>query len=170
MATMTATKEAPTKPTDAPVDMGRRAPVIPAANMKMDLQGHMLRSFLIRLPEGFVRADLMETEHPWRKIQAGGWALRKHDRIYAIAYDESWIAEAIVSDASQVAVTLAKPAFTELTSRIKPLFSDDTYRVQWAGNGYVVIRIADHHAMTQPVASEALATRELSNLYPRPLA
>ena len=66
-------------------------------------------------------------------------------------------------------MTLAKPRFTELVSRIKPLLNDGKYKVEWAGNGYVVVRIEDNYRMTQPVGSEAIANRELSNLYPRPL-
>ena len=53
---------------DAPaVVAGRMAPVIPPANMKIDSQGQMLRRFIVRLPEGFTRSDLMETEGPWRR-------------------------------------------------------------------------------------------------------
>lgn len=154
----------------ASVAADRKPPIIPTANVHIDSQGQRLRRFVIRLPDGFTRSDLMETEEPWRKIQAGSWALRKHDELYCLSYDESWVAEVIVSDANARAVTLAKPRFTELTSRIKSLLNGGKFKVEWAGTGYVVVRIADNHRMTQAVASEVIANRELANLYPRTVA
>jgi hypothetical protein len=145
----------------------RTAPDIDPRQVTLDAQGQSLRRWFVRLPEGFVAGDLAETE-VWRRVQADvGKALRRHDHVYLVAFDESWAAESVVTDANAREASLAKPRIVSMESRIKPLFNDGTYHVAWRGNGYAVVRNGDSHVMTQPVASEALATRELAMLYER---
>jgi hypothetical protein len=46
----------------------------------------------------------------WKKVQAKPVkALRKFDQIIAVAFDETWMAEAVVADARNETVVLAKP-------------------------------------------------------------
>ena len=64
---------------------------------------------------------------------------------------------------------ISKPRIMRFAERLKPLYGDGTYAVAWYGNGFAVKRLADGRRMTQVVANESLAERDLGRLYPRPL-
>lgn len=134
--------------------------------LKVQSEGFCWREFLLRLPQGMNADDLKRTDI-WRRVQTSRVTLRRHDRLYIVAHDESWVADAIVSAANATDVSLAVGRVVSFPERTRPLFSDDLYRIVWTGAGFVVERKRDGHAMTQPVNSEAVAERELRLLYPR---
>ncbi|MGV2104393.1 hypothetical protein [Rhizobium sp. 21-4511-3d] len=144
----------------------RAAPIIPMASVQINNQGYVSRDLFIRLPEGFVADDLKEPD-VWKIVQSSPFALVKHDRLYMVAYDESWVAEAIVAQADRLKAVLAKPRLTNFPERFEKLFEDDFYRVAWVGSGYCVLRKTDNHRMTSPVSSSQIAERDLINLHPR---
>lgn len=148
----------------APDDtMPRKAPLIPLANLRLQNAGVVWKEYLIRLPDGFVADDLKET-NVWSQIQ-GGKGLVKHDRVYCVAYDESWVAEAIVADADGRKVVLAKPKLTHFPDRFTKLLETELFKIEWNGAGYCVVRKSDGSRMGSPVSSIALAERELAALH-----
>jgi hypothetical protein len=120
---------------------------------------------MVRLPKDIVADDLKEPGI-WRAVQGSGKALRKHDHLYCVAFDEAWAADVVVASASNDSAVLCKPRLIEFPERYDKLFEDDLYRVAWMGSGYVVERKSDGHRMTQPTANAGLAERELARLYP----
>lgn len=144
-----------------------KKPFVDPARVMVDFAGFARRSLFVRLPEGFI-ADDLKTPQAWEKVQANAAkALKRHDALYIVAYDETWIAEAVVSDADGKRAVLAKPRITNLENdRFDGLFEDENYRVSWAGNGFVVVRKKDDHVMTQPAALASHAERDLRGLYP----
>ncbi|TGR22403.1 MULTISPECIES: hypothetical protein [unclassified Mesorhizobium] len=148
----------------------RLAPVIDPARVELQHSGQVWREYLVRVPSDFVADDLKEPG-VWRKLQNGSRnALRKFDRVTVVAYDETWLAEAIVASADAKGAVLAKPRITTMPARFDKLFEDDKYRVAWNGFGYVVERKSDGHVMTQATANAELATRLLTQLYPARVA
>lgn len=143
----------------------RQAPVIPAANIVLNHSGMLWREFIVRLPSEFIADDLKEPE-VWSLVQRGGCSLANFDRLLLVAFNESWIAEAIVADAGARHVVLAKPRITQMPEKFGNLFQTEDYRVAWNGVGYFVERKKDSKRMTRPVASAALAERDLAALYP----
>jgi len=147
----------------------RDLPAVDPAFVTLNADSFAYRQFMVRLPEGTIADDLKEPSL-WARVQANrAVALRKHDHLYIVAFDESWAAEAVVVQANAAVAVIAKPRLMRFAERLKPLFSDGTYAVAWYGNGFAVKRIADGTRMTQIVANEALAERDLGRLYPRPL-
>ncbi|RWB77485.1 MAG: hypothetical protein EOQ50_05355 [Mesorhizobium sp.] len=145
----------------------RLAPVIDPARVELQHSGQVWREYLVRCPADMVSDDLKEPSI-WKKLQASGSrnALKKFDRLLIVAFDESWVAEAIVASADNKGAVLARPRITTMPERYDKLFNDGTYRIEWNGYGFVSVRIADGHVMTQPVSSAALAERLLVALYP----
>lgn len=134
-------------------------------NVVRNSDGFMWREFGVRLPANMV-ADSLKEPTIWARVQKGPNAFRRHDRVYAVAYDESWVAEAIVIDANKDRAILAKPRLTAFGERFDKLLETEDYRTVWMGTGYVIERKSDGHRMTQPAQSAALAERDLRNLYP----
>lgn len=147
----------------------RKVPVIDPAFVVINADSFAYRQFMVRLPEGAIADDLKEPSL-WARVQASrNLALRKHDHLYIVAFDESWAAEAVVVQANAEVAALSKPRIMRFAERLKPLYSDGVYTVAWYGNGFAVKRLADGTRMTQIVANEALAERDLGRLYPRSL-
>jgi hypothetical protein len=147
----------------------RKLPTIDPAFVALNADSFAYRQFMVRLPEGAIADDLKEPSL-WARVQANrNVALRKHDHLYIVAFDESWAADAVVVQANAEVAVIAKPRIIRFAERLKPLYSDGTYTVAWYGNGFAVKRLADGTRMTQIVANEALAERDLGRLYPRPL-
>ena len=142
-------------------------PYIDPNRVTVDSAGFALRKLFIRLPAEFIAADLADPA-VWEKVQANtAKALKRHDNLYIVAFDESWVAEAIVADADGKQAVLAKPRLTDLQhDRFNSLFQDENYRIEWNGSGFVVVRKKDGHVMTQPAALAAHAERDLRQLYP----
>lgn len=143
-------------------------PFIDPARVTIDSAGFARRNLFVRLPAEFVAGDLADPD-VWQKVQSNAAkALRRHDSVYLVAFDETWVAEAIVADADGAKAVLAKPRLTDLKhDRFNSLFGDETYQIQWNGAGFVVVRRKDGHVMTQAVASASHAERDLRALYPR---
>ncbi len=139
---------------------------ISPTRVAVDVEGFCTRSLVVRLPKDFTADELKVPEH-WRAVQVSVRALRRFDRLMLISYDESWLAEAMVSDADHTKVILTKPRITEFSTRYDGNFEDDVYRVRWNGAGFHVERKADGHVMTGTVATAGLAERDLRGLYPR---
>ncbi|MER9840327.1 hypothetical protein NKJ59_03580 [Mesorhizobium australicum] len=144
----------------------RQAPEIDPARVQIQSAGQVWREYFVRAPAGFV-ADDLKTPSAWRKVQVGSRSgLKKFDHVFVVAFDESWVAEAIVASADTKGVVLAKPRVTSLPERFDQLFQDENYRVVFNGAGYIVERKSDGHPMTQPTANADLAARLLAQLYP----
>ncbi|TPM33886.1 hypothetical protein FJ955_03895 [Mesorhizobium sp. B2-2-2] len=148
----------------------RTAPEIDPARVTLHHSGQCWREYMVRVPADFVADDLKEPG-VWRKLQNGSRnSLRKFDRLFIVAFNEEWVAEAIVASADMKSAVLAKPRVTSMPTRFDKLFEDEKYRVAWNGFGYVVERKSDGHPMTQPTANAELATRLLAQLYPARVA
>jgi hypothetical protein len=144
----------------------RAIPMIDPANVTVESRGFVRKSLTVRLPNDFVADDLKEVS-VWRKVQMSSKSLCQHDDLYLIAWDQDWVAQAIVSQASSTTATLAGVRIIQTPQRAKALFRDDKYSVVWNGGGYHVERIADGHKMTGTVVNDRLAERELAALYPQ---
>lgn len=144
-----------------------KKPYIDPARVMIDSAGFARRNLFVRLPAEFIADDLKDPE-VWEKVQGNAAkALKRHDNVYLVAFDETWVAEAIVADGDGKMAVLAKPRMTDLKhDRFNGLFQDENYRIAWNGAGFVVIRKKDDHVMTQPAALAAHAERDLRQLYP----
>ncbi|TBB05131.1 hypothetical protein ELH55_01465 [Rhizobium ruizarguesonis] len=146
-------------------DLRKRLRVDPNA-VTVNYQGFTFREIFARLPSGIIADDLKEPEI-WKNVQLSNKALRKFDRVIIVSFDETWLAEAYVENATGEMALLAKPRIVSFSERTEKLFSDGTYSVRWNGTGYDVIRLRDEAKMTDTFANAALAERALANLYPR---
>lgn len=129
--------------------------------------GQCWREWQVRLPAAAALHDLNENAGLWRLVQGSSKALRRFDRVAIVAWDESWMAEAVVSGASSTGVTLAGIRKTDLPPRRERLAEDGTYRVEWFGNGYALVRKADKQRVSAIVQTPHEAERELSRKYSR---
>lgn len=148
--------------------MTEKALIIDPKHVSVNRAGFATKELFIRLPADFVADDLKKPD-VWKKLQQDrtGKALRAYDKIFAVAFDQTWIAEAIVSETTADSATLAGVRIVQLNRRYSNLFRDANFAVQWDGTGYYVERISDGQRMTQTVGSPELAERDLRNLYPR---
>ncbi len=144
----------------------RRVPTIPATAIYEHAKGYCWSEYMVRLPDDFIADDLKEPSI-WALVQRTHHSLRPHDRVYIVAYDESWVAEAIVAESSMSTAVLAKPRITTMPAKYENLLETEDYRVRWVGTGYVVERKSDSHKMTSPISSKVLAERQLWELTPR---
>lgn len=158
------TKSAMIEPTEGL----RQTPKVDPNLVSVNSDGFKFRDIFVRLPHGTIADDLKEPEM-WKHVQrSGAKALRKFDRLMLVAYDESWIAEAVVAHADGTTIILGKPRITPFPDRVERLFGDGTYQVSWNGTGYVVVRLRDSVAVTNAFPNAALAERALAAMYPRP--
>jgi hypothetical protein len=124
---------------------------------------------VVRLPKDFVADDLKEVS-VWSKVQQSAKSLCQFDELFLVAWDQSWAAEAIVSQAAGKTATLPGVRIIQTPQRAKALFRDDTYAVIWNGGGYHVERVKDGQKMSGTVVNEKLAERDLAALYPQKLS
>lgn len=143
----------------------RAIPVISPQSAKLNLSGNEYQQWFIRLPKGAIADDLKEPSM-FKQLQQSPKALRRHDTVRLVEYDESWVAEAIVVEASATEVVLAGVRIVQFPQRIKPLFEDDRFKVEWRGAGYVVIRKSDGAKMSDFFPTEQLAIRAVGSQYP----
>jgi hypothetical protein len=149
----------------------REAPRIDPRQVKRNFDGVMVsREVWVRAPEDFTAADLADPSI-WRRVQASPQsALRQFDRVVVIGFDETWLAEAYVADSMPDRAVLATPRIVKVAhDRFDKLYSDDTYRVQWNGAAYAIVRKADGHVMSEHATPE-LAVRAVERLYPKRVA
>jgi hypothetical protein len=146
-------------------DLRKRLRVDPNA-VTVNYQGFAFREIFARLPSGIIADDLKEPEL-WKNVQQGNKALRKFDRVIVVSFDETWLAECYVENATGEMAVLAKPRIVSFSERTEKLFNDGTYRVEWTGTGYRVARLRDGASMTEVFANAPLAERALASLYPK---
>lgn len=145
-------------------------PAIRPNSVSIQSEGFVFKTYMVRLPEHMIAQDLHD--HPdkiWIKIQADqlGKALTKFDRVICIAFDESWMLEAVVAQAGRTRVVLAGNKITQLPGAVESLFADATYQVKWAGDGYGVYRIIDNIRVgNESWPSPEAAKAGLMRLYP----
>lgn len=155
----------------SPVDTDlttRKVPVIQASNVTLNNGGFAWREFQVRLPDGMIADDLKDPA-VWRQVQTSV-GLVKHDRVYLIAFDDTWVAEAIVASADRDGVVLAKPRLTTFPDRYNGLYEDETYRVTWNGVGYCGVRKADGRKVTTLHPMPEMAEREIRQMNPAGVA
>lgn len=135
-------------------------------------RGNAWGEFMVRLPEGLDTMDAVLHEPDlWRGIQSNGaTALLKMDRLRLVAFDESWVADAVISEADNKSISLAEAGIRviELPARVIHLPEIDDYRVKYYGHGYAVERKKDHHRMTEATQDLKQATMQMHNLVPKP--
>jgi hypothetical protein len=160
-----------TATTEAQIDIEAaigRLSITPSA-VTVNSRGFGWTDFMVRLPEGFTADDLKEPD-VWRGVQGQpGVAMRFPDKVRLIAFDETWVAEAMVTQADADSITLAVQRIDKVAGRRLPLPDTEDYRVKWYGNGYGVERKSDGHKMRDTVATIKLAQAEMAALYPRPI-
>ena len=81
---------------------------------------------MVRLPKDFVADDLKEVG-VWEKVQQSGKSLCQFDALFLISWDQSWAAEAIVSQAAARTATLAGVRIVQTPRRAKALFGATTW-------------------------------------------
>jgi hypothetical protein len=164
---MTKTADLVTKPNPDLTPPAKLALIDPARCV-IQAEGFAYKELFVRLPADFIADHINSRAEAWQSVQSrSGKALKKFDRVTVVAWDETWMAEAIVVEAGQLRVFFAKPKITSLGARYENLCEDENYRVEWAGSGYVVRRKRDSVVVTQSATTAALAERDLRNLYPK---
>jgi hypothetical protein len=151
----------------APEQPPAKLPEINPDHATVQATGFVWKEVFVRLPQNFTADMLNSNPKAWSKVQARGKALKKFDRVVVIAWDESWMADAVVAEASQTSVTFAKPRIITLGERQDQLLEDENYRIEWNGRGYVVRRKSDSVVVTETAPTMALAERDLRALYPK---
>lgn len=154
------------KPTYSEPATVTRLVSIPQASVSEEHGGHLRRHFVVRLPRDTVLDDIRD-RRVWRLVQAGRKAFRLFDSLFIIAFDESWICEALVIEADGTGATI-HPSRVVSCPEKPALMMTEHYAVTWEGDGYAVRRKADNVRMTEPVANQELAIRDLKNLYSKP--
>jgi len=144
-------------------------PKIKPLTCKWQSEGFAYRELFVRLPEAITLQMMNDEPRIWRLVQADiHTALMKFDRVVAIAFDESWMVDAIVNVAENDSVMLAGIRKISMPQRSVAMFEDETYRVKWAGSGYGVYRLSDDVMMLQETYQTPEACKiALLGLYPR---
>lgn len=132
------------KASEAKAAASRKVPEIKAKAVTWNNEGFAWREALVRLPEGMTLQDLNDHPEVWRQVQESNLAsFRRFDKVRAVAWDESWIAEAVVNHADRGQVILAGIRKIDFPRREIALFEDNTYKVEWLGSGYGITRKSD---------------------------
>jgi hypothetical protein len=111
--------------------------------------------------------DDLRTPQVWRLVQHSNAALIKMDRLLIIAFDESWIVEAIVKYASNTEARLLILKVSSFAAVGEGLFSDGTLEVYWTGADYGFRRMTDKVPLGRGFPSEGAAIDALRRWYPR---
>jgi hypothetical protein len=142
-------------------------PEVKPAQVRVNSADQLWRSLLVRMPKDSV-ADDLRTPAIWRLVQASPFsALRALDRLFVLAHDESWAAEAICKTADNKSASLAITKVFAFAGVGEGLFSDGTYKVGWSGHAFDVIRISDDVPVSTGFGSEGTAIDALRKLHPR---
>src|SRR5262245_66576088 len=161
--TMTDDAAAPAK---APPPPEARVEVDPN-ELTLDAAGQCRRHWFVRLPEAMVADDIKDPAI-WKRVQDNrDKSLMRFDEIFAVSYREDWFATGVVTEVTQSGAVLGAIRIASIEPRLKAYMNDGVYKVEWRGNGFVVIRIKAGQQMTNPVQSEAVANEELVRLYPQ---
>ena len=146
----------------------REIPALKPADLKWQYEGFVHRQAFVRLPDGLALQDINGSAASlWGGIQKNKTAaLRAWDQIRAVAYDESWFIDATVSHADDSQVILCGIKKTEMPKRAVSLYEDQTYKIEWAGNGYAVFGKNDQVRIgTQSFTNVEQAKQHLLNQY-----
>src|SRR5437867_1065858 len=92
----------------------RTPPVIDPSSLTVQYDGAVYKEVVVRLPKDCVFGDLVVEPSIWKQVQSSPKLLCKLDRVHLIAFDESWVADAVVAGATHLAVMLSKPVKIEL--------------------------------------------------------
>lgn len=147
----------------------REVPAISPKTFKWQSEGFAWREAFVRLPDGMILQDLNDHPTAWRKVQSEHWcAFRQWDQVRAVSWDEDWFIDATVSFADMTQVILAGIKKTEMPKRSVTLYEDATYRVEWCGSGYGVVRKSDGVLMGASTYQTVEGARQyLLSLYPQ---
>jgi hypothetical protein len=149
----------------------RKPPVIDPTFVQRQSEGFVWSEFQVRLPEGATVADLNENPDLFRLVQNSSVRLRRFDKLRIFDFDETWMVETIVVEATDRGVTLPATASglrkLDLPPRNLALPEDDLYRVTWVGNGFRVTRKRDGQRMGDVHATIHAAARHMETLRPR---
>jgi hypothetical protein len=146
----------------------RKAPVIDPACVRKQHEGAMcFQEWFVRLPADATLQDLNEPSI-WKNVQ-GDYrrALSRFDRVHIVSWDDAWLVDAVVADASLLGATLAGIRKVDLPPRVEPLLETELYRTIFRQGAYVTIRKATGQEVTLPETSKLLAERRHADLYPR---
>lgn len=145
------------------------SPEVDPVNVKLSSEGFCWREILARLPAGMTQDDLRSPKI-WRRVQGNRQhALVRLDHLLILAHDESWMARAIVTHAtdSEAHLMIEKVGtFKEIGAG--SLFSDGVYRVAWDGTAYRVERVSDGIRVDNVgYTTEGQAIAAIRNQYPK---
>jgi hypothetical protein len=159
---------AKTRPQPAPAASASPPPEIPPANVLLNEAGQQWRTILVRAPQGLVPDDLKDGRI-WRRVQCVPQrALVKLDRLFVLAADESWGADAIVTHASNTEARLVVLKVFSLAVAGQGLYTDSEHEVHFDGGNFVVRRVADKIiAVPGSFTTEQMAIDGLHTAYPR---
>ena len=144
---------------------------ISPANVKIDVDGFVRRSIVIRVPDTILTAAILieEPRACFSAIQRSpSVCIRALDDILFVA--TTWLAEAICLESNAETITLGKTRIQARDARSAvALFATDEFQISFVNGGYDVVRKADQRTMASGFASAQLAERHLTSLYPKKL-
>lgn len=141
--------------------------VIDPGRVVVQSRGFAFKELFARLPKAMT-ADHLKNGSVWRRVQGTATkALTKFDRVVVVGFDESWMAEGIVSEAGRTHAVLTELKVRQLGHRFEELFADGVHRVIWNGSGYGIERIEDGQIIGGSYANPQLATQALFGIYPK---
>jgi len=122
-------------------------PLLSPGAIHVHHDGMQWREHLLRLPEGFSFEMLLLCPGAWVKIQRRqAAAVRRFDRVTAIAHDESWIArDLLVVDASEQGVhLLGRASDKQMLKPPSDVWEDEFHRIQFGGDGFEIVSRTTH--------------------------
>jgi hypothetical protein len=145
-------------------------PIDPKSVRRQSDVTHVYKEVFVVLPQGGILQDLNDPSI-WRKVQADSrTALSRLDRVVVTDYDQTWVVDAVVTDASLLGVTLGGIRKVDLPQRVEQLLETERFKTVFRGGAYVTVRKSDGVAVTPPETSKMMAERRHADLLPRPAA
>ena len=141
----------------------RSVPAIKPSDVQNNNETSMAwNEWMVRLPKGVIAQDLQDHPDVWKLVMAAK-PIKRHDKVYCIAFDEAWTIETRVSHADGTKVVLAfRPGDIRQLSTQAAEWEDELYAVRWAGNGYAAFRKSDNvRVIPQSFATVAAAQMEV---------
>lgn len=145
-----------------------KLPEIAPEGVQVNEASFAWRTILVRCPAGMVQDDLRNPKI-WKRVQASrAQALIKLDHLLILAHDESWMARAIVTEATGTLAHLMIEKVSSFKEVGTGLFSDGTLEIFWDGSAYGVRRVADGvRVISEGFSREDVAVAALRNWYPK---
>jgi len=143
-------------------------PLHPSA-LTLNYAGFAWSEYLLRLPESWSIATLIENPSAWSTIQGGlNGSLKRFDKVLVTTFAEDAAAETFVQEASDSAVVLAPPArIVGMQSRtLESAYTSEKYTMRWCGIGWGTVRNDTGAIVVPPQASRQIAIQEHKRLYP----